>query len=116
MAEKKVVTTKFQTILKRSSKNIQSDRADRIGRSAQNAQNAYAMQLQANVDSIDDQLEQMIDLSASGRTTSDNRLTNFDAPAFIAKYNKLQMDKRLASMELEVCNAVTEDLFGEIEE
>lgn len=95
-------TTNFISILKRDNKTIRGERANRIGRAAKNAYNAAVAAKQAEIDQIDDELETMIDVSASNSTTSLNTLREFDATAFVERRASLKLKRELLLQKLDV--------------
>lgn len=94
----------FKTILKRSNKNVMSDRAKRICAVAKMEYDSLIAEKKKKIFKLEDQIEAMTDLSTSNVTTTANAIKapTFDASKFVQDRSSLKYKLAIAKEELEL--------------
>jgi len=93
-------TNKLKAILSRGVKDITETRAGRVAKSCFNSYQKRVMELEASIDSIDDKIEALEDLSANPEWNQDSKLTSFDGSKWIAELEELHVERELVNIRL----------------
>ena len=109
MSEK---TCKFTEILVRTNKQIKEDRAERITASAIDGVKLQLMNKRAAIRSIDDRIDDMLDMSTSPNLSKSNRVNEFDGANFTSDLVELRIQRKMAQIELDEALAIAKEFFG----
>ncbi len=101
----------FKSLLIRSNKDIQLDRADRIAKSAHRAYTKLLMDLEAKRDGIIEAIEFSKDISTSNDRNSLNAIESFDSERWVAKYQTNSVELELCERELKIAAGNFNELF-----
>lgn len=101
-AKKSTKEGTFVDFLVRSNTKIKADRANRLGKSAAMAYKSLMDKKEKELFEIEDELELMVDMSADNRSTSVNRVSDFDSDAFVQKRYDLKRRKALLVIDIQL--------------
>tara|TARA_R110000822_G_scaffold2004_8_gene9589 strand:+ start:3680 stop:4021 length:342 start_codon:yes stop_codon:yes gene_type:complete len=92
----------FKGLLTRSNKSITADRANRIAKGAKREYKRTLDKKEEEIDAIDEQIDRMLDLSASNSTMIDNKARDFNAAEWVKQLTDFEIKKEMLSMEVSV--------------
>lgn len=105
--------TSFLEILKRSDKKIEEARALRITGAVYDEQAALLAEKRSNVRRLENELDEMMDLSVSNTLMAVNRIHKLDGKEFVSKMQSLKVALEMAKVEHKIAVATMEDLFSD---
>ena len=97
--------TKFMSILSRKENKISDERAARWGKNFTKSSQRLVDDAESKVDSIDEKIENMMDISTSNDLQSANRVGDFNAESYAEKLHTLEYELALAVEKLQVAKA-----------
>ncbi len=102
---------KFLDNLRKNNKGIRDERAIRLDKRVENAQVSLVRAKQDRVFQLEDKIESLLDLSPTHSTSLDFK-ESADADRYVNELHDLQVELRLAKVELEIAEETQEKLFG----
>jgi len=104
--------TTFKAILKRSDKAITNDRAERVSKGANREYKRLIDCKEEEMDLIDEQIDRMLDMSASNSTQVDNKVRDFDSVTWVNTMADLELKKEMLRLEITVIKEKVGKYFG----
>lgn len=102
----------FTDILTRDNSKIKKDRADRLEKITKSTMDTLVSEIENEKLSIEDRLASQLDVSTDNRSTTINRVEDWDARSILEERVKLEVELEKLSVRLNAAKKVENELFG----
>lgn len=112
MSTKKATDSKFVKLLTRDNSKVQKARAVRLGTITEAEMDQLISNLETQRLTIEDQLDQQLDVTTQNDMTSMNAIKDWDAKAFIKSRVEMRVKLKNLDINIEAALETQKELFG----